>query len=77
MIVLYQLTDSFRTEPPARLTNFGQLSRYVTGFTMITNPVESSSVVMKNLREIIVDVLGVDPKEVVPEARFVEDLGMN
>ena len=44
---------------------------------MITNPVESSSVVMKNLREIIVDVLGVDPKEVVPEARFVEDLGMN
>ncbi|RIH82757.1 Acyl carrier protein [Meiothermus luteus] len=31
--------------------------------------------ILDDVREVIVDKLGVDPEKVVPEARFIEDLG--
>ncbi|RDI96119.1 acyl carrier protein [Meiothermus sp. QL-1] len=31
--------------------------------------------ILDDIREVIVDKLGVDPEKVVPEARFIEDLG--
>jgi acyl carrier protein len=40
-----------------------------------TAPIDEA-VIWTRLREIVVEQLGVEPEEVVPNARFIEDLGM-
>jgi acyl carrier protein len=62
--------------PPANLTTFGDLTRRVTGLTASTNPPMNPDEAFAALREIIVDALGVKPEQVVPTARFVQDLGL-
>jgi hypothetical protein len=57
----------------------GELARAVTAITYGDPPRThnqwSDEQIWSKLRQIIVDVLSVDPEKVTPEARFVEDLG--
>lgn len=75
-ILLYLATTPFCVIPPNNLATFGDLTRRLTGLTASTNPPMSPDEAFAALREIIVDLLGVQPAQVVPEANFVKDLGM-
>jgi acyl carrier protein len=76
ILALYLLTSPMCVEPPAKLTTFGDLSRRLVGLTTATRPIASADEVLSGVRKIVVDALGVEPEEVVPEARFIEDLNM-
>lgn len=75
-MLLYLVTTPFYVLPPANLSTFADLTRRVTGLTASTNPPMNPDEAFAALREIIVDTLGVKPEQVVPTARFVQDLGL-
>lgn len=75
--LLHLVTRPFRLSPPDSLATLGQFSRQFAGVTTALKPIDSPEAVFADLRKIIVDALGVNPDEVVPTARFVEDLDMN
>lgn len=74
----YLLTRPWRVYPPAGYETFGDITRRLVGLEAATVgwPVGSRDLLMADLRVIVSDQLGVEPDEVVPEARFVEDLNM-
>jgi acyl carrier protein len=59
----------------ARLVTVGDLQAYVVGVLRRQGQIESADSVDARLRDIICDQLGVEPDDVVPSARFVDDLG--
>jgi acyl carrier protein len=75
-IILCLATIPCCVVPPANVATFGDLTRRLTGLTASTNPYIKPDEAFAALREIIVDALGVKPEQVVPTARFVQDLGM-
>lgn len=75
---LYILTSPFCLVPPAKMATLGDAARAIAGNSLALGPsigADPSTWVPDMLRDIIVDALGVDPKAVVPTARFVQDLG--
>jgi hypothetical protein len=76
VILLQLLTSPFRMEPPQRMRTLGDISRRLAGLSAATRPVSSESEVYVAVQSIVSDILGVEPHEVIPEARFVQDLGM-
>ena len=77
-LVLHFATVPFRVYPPDTLTTFGAIARRIAGVTVATKQLHlrSDDAILDELRPIVVDTLGVDGSEVVPTARFIEDLGM-
>jgi len=77
-LVLHFLTVPFRVVPPDALTTFGAISQRMSGVTVATKQLHlrSRDEILDELIPIVVETLGVDPSEVVPTARFIEDLGM-
>lgn len=71
-------TGPFRSDPPDSLSTFGTIARRVAGASVATRHLhaDTPSAILDVLRPIVADVLGVDISEVLPDARFVEDLGM-
>jgi hypothetical protein len=59
----------------ARLVTVGDLNAYVVGVLRRQGRIESAVSVDAQLRDIICDQLAVEPEDVVPSARFVDDLG--
>jgi acyl carrier protein len=59
----------------ARIATVGDLHAYVVGVLRRQGRIESADSVDAQLRDIICDQLGVEPEDVVPSARFVDDLG--
>jgi acyl carrier protein len=59
----------------ATLVTVGDLQAYVGGVLRRQGRIESADSVDAQLRDIICDQLGVEPEDVVPSARFVDDLG--
>lgn len=76
MVLGAVLTSSLRVSPPAELGTFGDVARYLAGGAAATAADVQLTEVEDRVRQIVVDTLGVDPDEVVPEARFVDDLDM-
>jgi acyl carrier protein len=77
-LVLHFATVPLRIYPPDTLTTFGAIARRMAGVTAATKQLHlhSYDAILDELRPILVDTLGVDGSEVVPTARFIEDLGM-
>lgn len=77
-VALHVITVPFRDHPPETLSTFGAISRRIAGVTVATKQLQlrSFDAILDELRPIVVDTLGVDGSEVVPTARFIEDLGM-
>ena len=78
ILVLYWITTPFCTVPPDDWTTFGDISRKLVGVVAATKQtnLRSTDDILLELRPLIVNVLSVDSDEVVPDARFVEDLGV-
>ena len=78
-IILNWLTISMRTRTPAGYTTFGDITKRIVGLTVATNPPAETDydTVFSIIKKIIVDQLGVDDDEVVPTARFIQDLGLD
>jgi len=69
-------TKRLQHVPPSECWTFGQLSQRLIGFNTAAMPELSVEEVDERICKIIVDTLGVDADEVIPSARFVEDLQM-
>jgi acyl carrier protein len=59
----------------SRLVTVGSLHGYIVEALRRQGRIESSDSVYAQLRDIICCQLGVKPEDVVPAARFVDDLG--
>lgn len=77
-LVVHFLTVRFRVVPPDALTTFGAISKRIAGVTVATKQLHLRSFdeILDELKPIVAETLGVDASEVVPAARFIEDLGM-
>ncbi len=77
-MILFRLTINFRTRTPNGYTTFGDITKRMVGLSIATNPPAETDydTVFSIVKQIVVDQLGVDDDEVVPTARFVEDLGV-
>lgn len=78
VLLLHVSTLPFRTSPPEDWTTLGDITRKVVGVSRATKRIHlrSEEQILKELRPLIASTLGVDPDEVTPKARFVEDLGI-
>jgi acyl carrier protein len=76
-IAVFLATLRFRTDAPKKLETFEDIARKIAGLTIAVNTSAETtySQVFETAKRIIVETLGVDETEVVPTARFVEDLG--
>ena len=77
IFLLHIVTVQFRTVPPAEWVTFGDITANLVGVTFATKQLQlrTADDILCELRPLIVDVLGVDGEKVVPDARFVEELG--
>ncbi|MCH9655956.1 MAG: hypothetical protein K0U86_08420 [Planctomycetes bacterium] len=78
-IILHWSTIGLRTRTPEGYKTFGEITKRMVGLTIATNPPTDQEYdsVFSIVKRIIVDVLGVDGDEVIPTARFIEDLRMD
>jgi len=77
-MILNWLTIGSRILTPDGYGTFGEIAKRIVGLNMATNPPDNSDYgsVFSIVRRIIIEQLGVDEDEVVPTARFIEDLGV-
>jgi len=75
---LYVATVPFCTIPPEGWVTFGDVANRIVGVTMATKNLEFQTAdnILCELRTLIVGVTGVDADEIVPDARFREDIGV-
>ena len=78
ILLLYLVTSSLRTAPRGNTARLGDLARLVVGRTTITADLDlpDTTAILDELRPVVANVLGVEAEKIVPEARFVEDLGL-
>ena len=78
IFLLYFATSPCCTVPPSGWVTMGDLTRRIVGTTAATTDLQldDDEAVLRELQPIVASSLGVDATEVVPAARFVEDLGM-
>lgn len=79
IVLLHYLTVPFRSIPPDGWMTFGEITTKIAGIRIATKLVHlrTDDEVLSELRSLLVNALGVDGTEIVPSARFVEDLGMD
>ena len=77
-ILLNLLTLRFRTRTPSGYDTLGDITKRMVGLQIATNPPDRDDYesVFAIVKQLVVDQLGVEYDEVVPGARFVEDLGV-
>lgn len=78
LIAVYLATEPLRSYPPEGYKTFGEITRRLVGLEAATIgfPAQDPSLLLEELSLIISEQLGVERDEVVPEARFVEDLNL-
>lgn len=76
--MLFVATRSIKMVPPIGYETFGEIARRLVGLEAVTNgyPATPRDLIFGDLAVIVATQLGVDLKDVTPEARFVQDLGM-
>ena len=77
-VILHLTTTGLRTRTPAGYSSFGDITKRIVGLRVATKPPARTDyeTVFSIVKNIIVEQLGVQPADVVPAARFVEDLGV-
>lgn len=77
--LLHFVTVPFRSIPPDGWATFGDITTKLAGVRVATKMIHlrNENEILNELRPLLVDVLGVDASEIVPSARFIEDLGMD
>ncbi|WP_145179601.1 hypothetical protein [Gimesia aquarii] len=77
-IILHLSTIGLRTRTPKGYQTFGDITKRMVGLTIATNPPTQTDYdfVFSIVKEIVIDQLGVDDDEIVPTARFIQDLGV-
>ncbi|MEM9184878.1 MAG: hypothetical protein AAGB00_00105 [Planctomycetota bacterium] len=76
-VVLNLATSPWRVCPPEGFETLGDVTRRIVRLRVATNTDVQTADVEAATRQVIVEQLGVLPEEVVPEASFVKDLGMD
>ncbi|MCC7086586.1 MAG: acyl carrier protein [Pirellulales bacterium] len=76
IVALYVTTSLFRVVPPTKFSTFGDATRRLVGLSSATEPTFTETDVLQHVRQICVEILGVKAADVVPTARFVQDLGL-
>lgn len=78
LLVVFLATEPLRTYPPLGYETFGEITRRLVGLEALTVgfPAGDRSLLLEELASIVSEQLGVERDEVVPEARFVEDLNI-
>ncbi len=78
ILLLFMSTSSLRSVPRDSMATLGDVSRMIVGRTAVTTDLDlpDDTAILDELRPIVANVLGVDVDRIVPEVRFVEDLGM-
>jgi acyl carrier protein len=76
--LLFMSTSSLRSVPRDSMATLGDVSRMIVGRSAVTRDLDlpDDTAILDELRPIVANTLMVDAEEIVPEARFVEDLGM-
>jgi len=76
---LHFVTVPFRSIPPDGWMTFGEITTKLVGVRVATKMIHlrNDDEILNELRPLLVNVLGVDACEIVPPARFIEDLGMD
>lgn len=64
-------------EDASKILTVGDLHRFILGELNRLQRAHEPAVIFAQLREVIVESAGVPPEEVVPGARFVEDLNLD
>ncbi len=77
IIAGYWITSPWRHCPPPEMSTLGDATRKLVGLEAATKHGLVEDDVVRKLKELIVEQLGVEADEVVPDARFVEDLNMD
>ncbi|MHB9081552.1 MAG: phosphopantetheine-binding protein [Pirellulaceae bacterium] len=78
IFLLWFATAPYCTMPPTGWVTMGDIAHRIVGTTVATTNLvlDDDEAVLRELRPIIIDTLGVDATEIVTTARFIEDLGM-
>lgn len=77
IVTLYSATTRLCTTPPIGWTDMGSIARRIAGTrtSLSRFTVADDDAILRELRPIVANCLGVDESQVVPAARLVEDLG--
>ena len=77
-ITLNWLTIGFRSRTPKGYKTFGDITQRLVGLDVATNPTveDDYESILSIVKRLVSEQLGVDDEEVIPTARFVEDLGV-
>ena len=77
-ITLNWLTIGFRSRTPKGYKTFGDITQRLVGLDVATNPTVENDYesILSIVKRLVSEQLGVDDEEVIPTARFVEDLGV-
>jgi acyl carrier protein len=78
-IIVHCLTVRYRVVPPDGLATFGAITQRIVGVTVATKQLHlrSPDEILDELKPIVAYQLNVQPAQIVPDARFIEDLGMS
>ena len=78
IFLLYFATSPFCSMPPSGWDTMGDVANRIVGTIAATTDrqLDDDEAVLRELRPIVAATLGVQEAEVVPAARFIEDLGM-
>ncbi len=76
VFLLYLVTSPLQLVPPENFSTFGDLTQKLVGLKHATKSMTKDTA-FADIQKIVAETLGVDSDEVVPNARFIEDLNMN
>jgi hypothetical protein len=78
-IFLIVMSAQFRSVPPKGWATFGDVTRQLSGTVVASRNLHlrSDELILEKIRPIFSDILNVNPNEIVPSARLIEDLRVN
>ena len=78
-ILLLLISPRFGTVAPRGWMTFGEVTRQLVKTRIATKNVhlQTSELILEELRPILVEILNISPKKVLLSARLIEDLGMS
>jgi acyl carrier protein len=78
-VLLMKATQQFKVIPPKGYQTFGEATLRLVGLEAATNGhlTVDRELILCDLAAIVSKIVGVKPEQVTPEARFVEDLGVD
>jgi acyl carrier protein len=77
-VLLMTVTQRLKVIPPRGYQTFGAITQRLVGLEAVTNGnlAADRELILKDLAQIVSNILNVKSERVTPEARFIEDLGV-